>query len=55
MMQLYRDGIDKPGFFQKAAPRYYPDWIETATVEKVRGTPAYAVRACRGSQISVAQ
>jgi bifunctional non-homologous end joining protein LigD len=43
MMQRYPDGIDKPGFFQKAAARYYPDWIETATVEKVGGTVKHVI------------
>lgn len=37
MLQRYPDGIDKPGFFQKASARYYPDWIETAIVEKAGG------------------
>jgi bifunctional non-homologous end joining protein LigD len=32
-MQRYTDGIDKPGFFQKEAPYYLPDWIETVTFE----------------------
>jgi bifunctional non-homologous end joining protein LigD len=32
-MQRYPDGIDKPGFFQKEAPYYTPDWIDTATFE----------------------
>lgn len=43
MMQRYPDGIDKPGFFQKAAARYYPDWIETVTVEKVGGTVKHII------------
>ena len=32
-MQRFPDGIDKPGFFQKEAPYYLPDWIRTATFE----------------------
>jgi bifunctional non-homologous end joining protein LigD len=32
-MQRFPDGIDKPGFFQKEAPYYLPDWIATATFE----------------------
>jgi bifunctional non-homologous end joining protein LigD len=43
MMQRYPDGIDKPGFFQKAAARYYPNWIETATVKKVGGTVKHVI------------
>jgi bifunctional non-homologous end joining protein LigD len=32
-MQRFTDGIDKPGFFQKEAPYYLPEWIETVTFE----------------------
>ena len=32
-MQRFTDGIDKPGFFQKEAPYYLPDWIKTVTFE----------------------
>jgi len=28
-MKRYREGIDKPGFFQKQAPKGMPSWIET--------------------------
>jgi bifunctional non-homologous end joining protein LigD len=28
-MKRYREGIDKPGFFQKQAPKGMPDWIST--------------------------
>jgi len=28
-MKRYREGIDKPGFFQKQAPKGIPDWIPT--------------------------
>jgi bifunctional non-homologous end joining protein LigD len=38
MMKRFPDGIDKPGFFQKVGARYYPEWIDTVTVEKVGGT-----------------
>lgn len=36
-MQRFPDGIDKPGFFQKEAPYYTPDWIETITFELREG------------------
>jgi bifunctional non-homologous end joining protein LigD len=36
-MQRFTDGIDKPGFFQKEAPDYLPDWIETVTFELKEG------------------
>ena len=42
-MERYPDGIDQPGFFQKAAPLYYPRWIETVTVKKVGGTVRHVV------------
>lgn len=31
-LQRYPDGIDAPGFFQKNAASYYPDWIKTVVV-----------------------
>jgi bifunctional non-homologous end joining protein LigD len=36
-MERYPDGIDKPGFFQKTAPFYYPGWIKTVTIKKKTG------------------
>ena len=42
-MQRFPDGIDRPGFFQKAAAKYYPEWIETATVAKAGGTVRHVV------------
>jgi bifunctional non-homologous end joining protein LigD len=36
-MERYPDGIDKPGFFQKTVPTYYPDWITTVAVKKKTG------------------
>lgn len=27
-MERYMDGIDSPGFYQKEAPGYFPDWIK---------------------------
>jgi bifunctional non-homologous end joining protein LigD len=32
-MQRFTDGIDEPGFFQKEAPYYLPEWIKTVTFE----------------------
>lgn len=32
-MQRFPDGIDKPGFFQKEAPYYLPDWVQTTTLK----------------------
>jgi bifunctional non-homologous end joining protein LigD len=42
-LERYPDGIDKPGFFQKAASSYYPGWIKTVTVEKMGGTVQHVV------------
>jgi bifunctional non-homologous end joining protein LigD len=42
-MERYPDGIDKPGFFQKAAPFYYPPWIKTVTVNRTGGTVRHVV------------
>jgi bifunctional non-homologous end joining protein LigD len=33
VLRRYPDGIDGKAFFQKEAPSYLPDWIETATVD----------------------
>lgn len=37
-LQAFPNGIDQPGFFMKSVPRYFPDWIATATVPKRGGT-----------------
>ncbi len=37
-LQAFPDGISGTGFFLKAAPRHFPEWITTATVEKRGGT-----------------
>jgi bifunctional non-homologous end joining protein LigD len=42
-LQRYPDGIDQPGFFQKAAAPYYPSWIRKVTVKKVGGTVKHVV------------
>jgi bifunctional non-homologous end joining protein LigD len=42
-MERYPDGIDHPGFFQKAAAAYYPPWVRTVTVRKVGGTVTHVV------------
>ena len=38
MLERLPDGIGKPGFFQKSAPRHYPDWVETVSLGKKDGT-----------------
>lgn len=42
-LQRFPDGIDKPGFFQKAAAAYYPAWIKKVTVQKEGGTVRHVV------------
>src|ERR1700744_1613835 len=42
-LQRYPDGIDKPGFFQKAVPGFYPAWIRTVTVPKAGGTVTHVI------------
>ena len=42
-MERYPDGIDKPGFFQKDASPYFPDWIKTATVKKTGGIVRHVI------------
>lgn len=41
--QRFPDGISKQGFFQKDAPKHYPDWIETAAVSKKDGVNRHVV------------
>ena len=44
-LERYPDGIDKPGFFQKTTPLYYPGWIKTVTIRKtLHGGAAQAER-----------
>jgi bifunctional non-homologous end joining protein LigD len=42
-LQRYPDGIDHPGFFQKAAAPYYPAWIRKITVPKAGGTVRHVI------------
>jgi len=37
-LQAFPDGIDGDGYFMKAVPRYFPDWIKRTTVPKKGGT-----------------
>ncbi|HYZ80462.1 MAG TPA: non-homologous end-joining DNA ligase [Solirubrobacteraceae bacterium] len=37
-LQAFPDGIDHKGFFMKSVPKYFPEWIATATVPKKGGT-----------------
>jgi bifunctional non-homologous end joining protein LigD len=42
-LQAFPDGIDSKGFFLKAVPSYFPDWVARATVEKRGGTITHVV------------
>jgi bifunctional non-homologous end joining protein LigD len=37
-LQAYPDGIEGGGFFMKAVPKYFPDWVKRATMRKKGGT-----------------
>jgi bifunctional non-homologous end joining protein LigD len=37
-LQAFPDGIEGKGYFMKSVPKYFPDWIATATVPKRGGT-----------------
>lgn len=43
MLQRFPDGIDGPGFMQKAAAPYTPPWIKKVTVRKAGGTVKHIV------------
>jgi bifunctional non-homologous end joining protein LigD len=43
VMQRFPDGVDKQGFYNKDAPRHFPDWIERSSVKKKGGTVNHAV------------
>jgi len=42
-MKRFVDGIDSPGFFQKEAADYFPDWIQRVTVKKEGGVVHHVV------------
>ena len=37
-LQSFPDGMEGAGFFMKAVPKYFPEWIDRATVPKKGGT-----------------
>ena len=37
-LQVFPDGIAKPGFFMKSVPGYFPEWIKRAKVPKKGGS-----------------
>ncbi len=42
-LQAFPDGIEQPGYFMKAVPGYFPDWVDRATVPKRGGTVTHAL------------
>jgi bifunctional non-homologous end joining protein LigD len=42
-LQAFPDGIEGQGYFMKAVPKYFPDWVGRVTVEKKGGTITHAV------------
>ena len=42
-LQAFPNGIEEHGFFMKAVPRYFPDWIDRVTVPKKGGTVTHAL------------
>jgi bifunctional non-homologous end joining protein LigD len=42
-LQAFPDGIEKPGYFMKAVPGYFPDWVARVTVPKRGGTVTHAL------------
>jgi len=42
-LQAFPEGIEGDGFFLKAVPRYFPEWIKRATVPKKGGTITHAL------------
>jgi bifunctional non-homologous end joining protein LigD len=42
-LQAFPNGIEGHGFFMKAVPDYFPDWIDRVTVPKKGGTVTHAL------------
>ncbi len=42
-LQAFPDGIEGEGYFMKAVPRYFPDWVKRATLPKKGGTITHAL------------
>jgi bifunctional non-homologous end joining protein LigD len=51
VLRRYPDGVDGKAFFQKEAPSYLPDWIETTTVfsDERRGNMQYILANSRAT------
>jgi bifunctional non-homologous end joining protein LigD len=42
-LQAFPNGIEQHGFFMKAVPDYFPDWVDRVTVPKKGGTVTHAL------------
>jgi bifunctional non-homologous end joining protein LigD len=42
-LQAFPDGIEGTGYFMKAVPGYFPDWVRRVTVQKRGGTVTHAL------------
>src|SRR3954451_13458605 len=42
-LQAFPNGIDQHGFFMKAVPDYFPEWVDRVTVPKKGGTVTHAL------------
>jgi bifunctional non-homologous end joining protein LigD len=42
-LQAFPNGVEEHGFFMKAVPDYFPDWIDRVTVPKKGGTVTHAL------------
>ena len=42
-LQVFHDGVEGHGYFMKAVPDYFPDWVNRATVPKRGGTVTHAL------------
>ncbi len=42
-LEAFPDGIDGGGYFMKAVPSYFPDWIDRAVMDKRGGTVTHAL------------
>ena len=42
-LQAFPDGIEGEGYFMKAVPRYFPEWVKRATLPKKGGTITHAL------------
>src|SRR3954447_20498910 len=42
-LQAFPAGIERDGFFMKAVPDYFPEWVQRVTVGKRGGTVTHAL------------